>query len=225
MDDTRSGRGVFITFEGPDGCGKSTQASRLAQRLQQFGIDVVATREPGGTPLGRRLRQLLLEKDEDGPVPVVEMLLLAADRAQHVRQLIRPALQRGAVVLSDRYIDSSIAYQAGGLGLPEADVRKVNVLATDGLLPDLTILLDMEPEAALRRKQSGPVGEDGAGLDRIEGRGLLFQERVLTMYRRLAALETSRWVRLEVMDLSVDEVAANVWAAVTPVLRKAGIKA
>lgn len=234
-------RGKFITFEGPDGCGKTTQVERLVDVLRERGVDVVRTREPGGTPLGERLRQLLLAggggtAGGSGPVPMAEMLLMAADRTQHVHELIRPALERGAVVISDRYVDSSIAYQAGGLRLPESDVRRVNALATGGLLPDLTILLDIEPEDALSRAGArtaagaagGGDGYDPEGsspqLDRIERRGIKFQERVVATYRRLAALESSRWERIDVTGQTVDEVATRVWAVVAPFLQKAGFE-
>lgn len=234
-------RGKFITFEGPDGCGKTTQVERLVDVLRERGVDVVRTREPGGTLLGERLRQLLLAggggtDGGSGPVPVAEMLLMAADRTQHVHELIRPALERGAVVISDRYVDSSIAYQAGGLGLPESDVRRVNALATGGLLPDLTILLDIEPEDALHRAGVRPAVGAAAGgdrydpeasgpqLDRIERRGIKFQERVVATYRRLAALESSRWERIDVTGQTVDEVATRVWAVVAPFLQKAGFE-
>lgn len=245
-DATGARKGVFITLEGPDGCGKTTQVERLVEALRSRGVDVVRTREPGGTPLGRQLRQLLLGHSADGypadgrgPAPITEMLLMAADRAQHVHEVIGPALARGAVVVSDRYVDSSIAYQAGGVGLPESDVRRINALATGGLLPDVTMLLDIEPEDALGRAgargdpdesgrdqrihdERGAAGELAAPLDRIERRGVKFQERVLATYRRLAALESTRWVRIDVTGQTVDDVAENVWAAVQRVLKQAG---
>jgi|SRR5690606_36940585 len=215
-------QGVFLTFEGIDGCGKSTQAARLARWLEERGCSVVLTREPGGTRLGAELRRLLLagrqveaggaqagaEAAEEGlaPVPMAEMLLLAADRAQHVACVIRPALAAGKVVISDRYVDSSLAYQAAALGLPEEAVRRVNEVATGGLRPHLTFLLDLDPARAYVR--------DGAAPDRIEGRGLEFQRRVRTAYRELARREPERWVVLDVEGRSVEEVHALVAAAV-----------
>lgn len=210
-------KGLFITFEGVDGCGKSTQAKGLARRLAERGVDVVRTREPGGTPLGQKLRPLLLDADADGPVPVAEMLLMAADRAHHVRTVIVPALERGAVVIGDRYVDSSIAYQAGGLGLPEADVRRVNEIATGGLRPHMTLLLDLAPQHALQRA-SGRIGAD-----RIEERGLHFQQRVLHTYEQLMIAEPDRWERIDVNGLSVDDVALRVDGIVEPLLRGAGL--
>lgn len=212
------GAGVFLTFEGIDGCGKSTQVALLAERLAARGCSVVRTREPGGTPLGVELRRLLLagrqgragaEAGADEgllPSPVAEMLLLAADRAQHVARVIRPALAAGKVVISDRYVDSSLAYQAAALGLPEADVRAVNEVATGGLRPHLTILLDLDPVRAYARAGEAP--------DRIEGRGLEFQRRVRAAYRELARREPQRWAVLDVDGRTVEEVHQLVAAAV-----------
>ncbi|MFS8523597.1 MAG: dTMP kinase [Limnochordales bacterium] len=216
-------RGVFISFEGIDGTGKTTQAALLARWLRERGLVVVHTREPGGTPLGEELRRLLLdmkgegaEADGRGPVPVAEMLLMAAARAQHVARVILPALEAGQVVVSDRYVDSSLAYQGAGLGLPEQDVRLVNEVATGGLLPDLTILLDLEPARAHER--------EGVALDRIERRGLAFQERVRNAYHRLARQEPGRWLVLDVAGMSVDAVHAQVARAVAARLRERGLE-
>lgn len=194
-------RGFFITFEGPDGCGKSTQARLLVAWLKERGFDAVHTFEPGGTALGRELRRLLL--DDGAPVsPVAEMLLMAADRAQHVEEVIRPALARGAVVVSERFVDSSIVYQGAGLGLPEEAIRQVNAVATGGLAPHLTFLLDLDPAHAFSR--------DGGAPDRIEGRGLKFQRDVWTAYHRLLEREPHRWVRIPVAGRPVEDVQADV---------------
>lgn len=198
-------RGFFITLEGPDGCGKSTQARLLVAWLKERGVDAVHTFEPGGTPLGRELRRLLL--DGATPVrPVAELLLMAADRAQHVEDVIRPALARGAVVVSERFVDSSLVYQGAGLGLPEAHIRQVNAVATGGLMPDLTVLLDLDPARAFAKEGGGP--------DRIEGRGLQFQQRVWAGYHRLLAREPDRWVRVPVDGRPVADVQADVRRAV-----------
>lgn len=198
-------RGFFITLEGPDGCGKSTQARLLVKWLQELGVEAVHTFEPGGTALGRELRRLLLD---DGPavVPAAEMLLMAADRAQHVEEVVRPALARGAVVVSERFVDSSIVYQGAGLGLDEEQIRQVNAVATGGLSPDLTFLLDLDPEHAFSR--------EGGRSDRIEGRGLNFQREVWAAYHRLLAREPARWVRIPVAGRAVDEVQAEMRRAV-----------
>lgn len=227
--------GLFISFEGADGCGKTTQAALLSETLRRRGLDVVTTREPGGTPLGEKLRALLLDTGPGGPVDEAEMLLMAAARAQHVREVVLPALERGAVVVTDRFIDSSIAYQAGGLGLPEEDVRQVNLIATGGLWPRKTIWLDVEPRVGLERAGAAAAPAAGAvaaaapaqdesmpRLDRIEERGLDFQRRVVQTYRRLAAEDPKRWIRIEVTELTVEEVAAAVEAVVNPLLKEAG---
>lgn len=216
---------MFISFEGADGCGKSTQAGLLAAMLRARGLDVALTREPGGTPLGEKLRGLVLESGPDGPGDEAEMLIIAAARAQHVREVIEPALARGAVVISDRYIDSSIAYQGGGLGLPEDDVLRANLIATGGLWPDKTIWLHVEPRLGLERAgaANGGNGFERHGLDRIEGRGLQFQERVVRTYERLAAQDPQRWARIDVTGLSVDEVADKVARIVEPLLKEAGL--
>lgn len=212
--------GLFITFEGADGCGKTTQAERLATALRERGLDVVATREPGGTALGGKLRKLMLNSGADGPVPTAEMLLMAADRTQHVHEVVLPALKRGAIVVSDRFVDSSIAYQAGGLRLPEEDVRRVNTVATGGLLPRLTIWLQIPAGRALERADGR--GAAHAGLDRIERRGVEFQKRVIATYEQLAAEHPERWRCVDVTHLSVEDVATRVDEIVEPLLLETG---
>ncbi|MBO8142559.1 MAG: dTMP kinase [Firmicutes bacterium] len=204
---------MFITFEGPDGCGKTTQARLLVRFLKERGASVVHTFEPGATGLGRELRRLLLEPGRHLS-PVAELLLLAADRAQHVDEVIRPALKQGAVVVCERYVDSSIAYQGGGLGLAEEDIRRVNDVATGGLSPDLTILLDLDPAGSFRK---------GAVQDRIEGRGLEFQRRVWEAYRRLALDEPARFVSVKVEGRGVDAVQADIRRIVMDRLAKRGM--
>ncbi|MBE3576403.1 MAG: dTMP kinase [Limnochordales bacterium] len=171
---------AFITFEGVDGAGKSTQLQLLARRLQAAGYTVVTSREPGGTPLGEAIRRMLLAREYELGV-AAEVLLLAAARATHVEEVIRPALARGAVVLLDRYTDSSLAYQGGASFAGVEAVLKINEFATGGLWPDLTILLDLPVATALRRLGRPP--------DRMESRGLDYQERVRAAYLQLAA----RW--------------------------------
>jgi dTMP kinase len=151
-------RGKFITFEGIDGSGKSTQLELLAGDLRSRGIDVLTTREPGGTSLGRRLRELFLESEET-VAPLAELLLFAADRAQHVEHLIKPALEAGRTVISDRYADATVAYQGAGRGFSKAIIEQVIELATSGLRPDLTLFFDVPdrdgpcPDARTRRKR------------------------------------------------------------------------
>ena len=162
--------GYFIAFEGGDGAGKSTQVQRLADWLTERGHEVVVTREPGATAIGRRLRQMLLEVHDLGLSARTEALMYAADRAQHVEDVIRPALERGAVVITDRYIDSSIAYQAAGRALSPSDIERLSRFATRGLLPTLTIVLDVPPEVAAERRRLPP--------DRMESESVEFHHRV-----------------------------------------------
>ena len=146
-----TGTGLFVVFEGGDGVGKSTQVQRLVAWLASQGRDVVRTHEPGGSPIGADVRRLLLSTSEHPPSPRAEALLYAAERAEHVASVVRPALQRGAVVVSDRYLDSSVAYQGVGRGLGAQRIEDLSRWATDYLRPDLTVLLDLAPDQALRR--------------------------------------------------------------------------
>lgn len=194
-------RGLLVTFEGLDGCGKTTQARRLAAYLRGRGAAVVHTREPGGTRVGRRIRAILLGRGEEGLSAEAELLLLMADRAQHVREVIRPALAQGAVVVCERYTDSSVAYQAFGLGVERSVVERLNELATGGLLPDLTIWLDL------------PAGERlGAGraADRIESRTDGYFERVREGYRQLACAEPGRFAVVAVAGRSREAIHQEV---------------
>ncbi|WEV65960.1 dTMP kinase [Bifidobacterium sp. ESL0764] len=187
--------GVFISFEGVDGVGKTTQVERLKRYVEELGREVVVTREPGGTKLGVALRQLLLHGGDIAPR--TEALLFAADRAQHVAEVIRPALARGAVVISDRYIDSSLAYQAGGRELTQEEVRDLSLWATNNLLPERTYLLDMDPAVSHHRLEHSE--------DRMESAGDGFQQRTRQAFLDLAAAERSRF---KVIDASkpIDEV-------------------
>ena len=179
----------FITFEGIDGCGKSTQLALLCSYLQDIGHTVITTREPGGTALAEAIRNYLLHTQQ--PLAMrAELLLFGAARAQHVSEVIRPALERGEAVLSDRFADSSLAYQGGGLGLDSDFIQRVNYFATDDLKPNLTVLLDVEPEVGFERRSKG----NGPNEDRIEGRGLEFQRRVRAAYLDIARAEPARVV-------------------------------
>lgn len=171
---------MFITFEGLDGSGKSTQIRLLAEQLRQAGRRILLTREIGGTPLGENIRALVQHQDQVAIDPMAEMLLIAAARAQHVEQVIRPHLQQSQVVLSDRYVDSSLVYQGYALGIGWEKVRQVNEAAISGLWPDLTILLMLEPEEAYRRSTTGQLA------DRIESRGLGYYRQVCAGYALLA---------------------------------------
>lgn len=178
-------RGAFITLEGADGCGKSTQAALLAEDIEAAGHEVVRLREPGGTPIGEKIRALVLDPANGEMAPECELLLFEAARAQLVRQVIGPALARGAVVVCDRFYDSTYAYQAAGRALDTGAIHAANALGSCGVTPDLTIVLDLPTAEALARATRG-------GADRLEGEGVAFQERVRQGYLDLAAAEPAR---------------------------------
>jgi dTMP kinase len=188
--------GRLIVFEGGEGSGKSTQAARLAQRL-----GATLTREPGGTSLGARLRGLLLDRSTITVDPRAEALLMAADRAQHVAEVVRPALGRGEDVVCDRFVGSSLAYQGHGRGLDVDEVWRLSTFATDGLQPDVVFLLDVEPDVASRRMDRPP--------DRIEQAGATFHARVRTGYLALARADRETWVVVD-GSKAVDDVAAMI---------------
>jgi dTMP kinase len=183
--------GVFVVFEGGEGAGKSTQVQRLAAALQADGRDVVVTREPGATDVGARIRGLVLDRG-DAPSPRAEALLYAADRAHHVATVVRPALARGAVVISDRYVDSSLAYQGAGRTLPVQEISWLSSWATGGLKPDLVVLLDVDPGVGL-----GRVDSRGLGTDRLESESRAFHDRVRYAFLDLAAGDPKRYLVLD----------------------------
>jgi dTMP kinase len=183
--------GVFVVFEGGEGAGKSTQVDRLAEALRATGKEVVVTREPGATDVGARIRGLVLDKAES-PSPRAEALLYAADRAHHVATVVRPALARGAVVISDRYVDSSLAYQGAGRTLPVPEISWLSSWATGGLKPDLVVLLDVDPGVGLAR-----VDARGAGADRLESESRAFHDRVRYAFLDLAAADPKRYLVLD----------------------------
>ncbi|MBV8858833.1 MAG: dTMP kinase [Acidobacteria bacterium] len=205
---------AFITFEGIDGCGKSTQLRMLASELRLRGREVVTTREPGGTPLGTRVRQLVLDAEEQVD-PLAELLLYAADRAQHVRTLVRPALDSGHVVLSDRYADATVAYQGAGRGFPDEIVSELVVLATGGLMPDLTLIFDLPVDESQRRAHRRTT--KGHQRDRLDAEDAAFHTRVRDAYQRIAAAEPER-VRVIDAAGSVQETQAQVMRIVMPFL-------
>ena len=200
--------GYFIVFEGGEGAGKSTQAVKLAAWLKLRGYEAVLTREPGATDIGARIRALVLDSGgEAAPGPRAEALLFAADRAQHVEKVVRPALERGAVVVSDRYVDSSIAYQGSGRELGRKEIEWVSKWATGGLKPDLTVLLDVDPTTGVRRAKAGGEG------DRLEREALEYHQRVRRTFLDLARAEPKRYLVIEAGG-TPDEVAAAVREAV-----------
>lgn len=185
---SREGRGLFITFEGGEGSGKSTQARLLKERLEREARTVVLVREPGGTPLGEEVRRLLLHRETE-LTPQTEMLLFLAARAELVRRVILPALERGDVVICDRFSDSTLAYQGYGRGLDLDEIRRLDSWATGGLLPDLTVLLDVPVEVGHERNR--------AGEDAFEREDDAFHQRVREAYRALAKEQPGRWLVLE----------------------------
>jgi dTMP kinase len=198
---------VFVSFEGPDGSGKTTQIGLLASRLEQHGLSPVVTREPGGTPLGLVLRALLLDS-EHRITAATEALLMTADRAEHVHRIIRPAMSKGKVVISDRYLDSTLAYQGGGRGLPFDELRAMQSLATGGLLPDLTFLLDLPVEVGIERKRGS------LDLNRLDHESMDFHERVAAEFRRMAAEDRRRWRKVDATQ-DVQMVHTAVWLHVS----------
>lgn len=215
-------RARFITFEGIDGSGKSTQMRLLADELRERGFDVVTTREPGGTPLGTRLRSLLLDT-ETVVDPLAELLLYAADRAQHVCTLIRPALASGKIVISDRYADATIAYQGAGRRLEPEVIRQVVELATGGLMPDLTLLFDLDADEghARRAHRRERAQMEGHGGDRLDNETTEFHTRVQAAYTAIARREPHR-VRIIDARLPIEETHARVMEIVLEGMRDEG---
>ena len=196
-------KGLFISLEGIDGVGKSTQSDLIEGYLRGLGRTVVRTLEPGGTELGQEIRHLLLHRKGE-VAPRAEALLYAADRAHHVATKIRPALARGEVVLTDRYLDSSVAYQGVGRDLNAEDVRAISMFAVENLMPDLTILLDLDASASLARRSQ--TGEEP---DRLEREKIEFFEAVRQAYLKMAAAEPNRWVVIDA-NQSVEAMQAQI---------------
>lgn len=208
--------GLFIAFEGGDGAGKSTQAARLAGALEARGLTVLRTREPGGTQIGEKLRSLVLDHGHGHIDAHTEALIFAASRAAHASQVIRPALERGEIVLTDRYIDSSVAYQGAGRDLGVDAVRSLNEWATSGLRPDLTVLLDVDPADGRRRRTAGDAAED-----RLESEADEFHTTIRTAFLDLAASRPDAYVVLPA-NLPVQEIAERILARVDTLLTAAG---
>jgi dTMP kinase len=213
--------GTFITFEGIDGSGKSTQLRLLASFLRAQKCEVLTTREPGGTPVGLKLRAALLDA-QDEVDPLTELLVFAADRAQHVRRVLRPALAAGQVVISDRYADATVAYQGSGRGFSPELISKIVALATEGLKPDLTLLFDLpvaDSGARTRRRSEGKHKNEAA--DRLDAENADFHGRVREAYLQLAAAEPDRF-RIVESSGSVDDTQTQVRQIVLPFLESRG---
>lgn len=203
--------GRFIVFEGGEGVGKSTQSRLLAEALRARGIEVVTTREPGGTPGAEAIRALVLASDGPGWGARAEALLFAAARADHVETLIRPALARGAWVVCDRYLDSSRAYQGGGSGLQDTDILALHHIGSEGLLPDVTVLLTLDPAEAAARVER----RDAGALDRIGGRAAEYHARVAAAFLRYAAEDPARFAVIAA-EGGPEAVHERVLAAIGP---------
>ena len=196
---------LFVTFEGPEGSGKTTQMQSLAAYLRERGYDVLTTREPGSTPIGERVRNILLDPVHTEMLPPTEFLLFSAARAQHVGQVIGPHLAKGGIVFCDRYADSSMAYQGYGHQLDLEVLRAVSHFATGGLVPDLTLYFDVPVEVGLGRKMGG----SGDAWNRMEEMEIAYHERVRAGYLAMAAQEPDRWVVVDA-NREIDEVQATI---------------
>ncbi|MFN4215144.1 dTMP kinase [Exiguobacterium sp.] len=209
-------KGMFITVEGPDGSGKTTQLQLLVRALTEKGYEVVTTREPGGTKVGNSIREVLLSPEHDEMTARVEMMLYAASRAQNVEQIIRPALSRGAVVVCDRFVDASIAYQGFGLGYDLEQILALNEWATGGLKPDLTFLFDLSPTQASNRMK------DRGQLDRIESRDEAFHQRVYDGFQTLLGEHPDRMVRIDANE-TIESIQDEVFDITLERLRERGV--
>ena len=196
-------RGFFLSMEGPDGCGKTTQANLLEQSLRQLGFDLVRTREPGGCPISEKIRQIILDTENAEMCGACEALLYAASRAQHVHQVIRPAVEAGKVVLSDRFVDSSVAYQGGGRAMGVDMIRQINEPAVDGMLPDATVYLAIDHDTAMKRRLSA------SRPDRLELESSAFHGRVQAAYEELINRDRQRFIVVS-GDQPVEEIARQV---------------
>ncbi|OEH84321.1 dTMP kinase [Desulfuribacillus stibiiarsenatis] len=206
-------KGLFITFEGPEGGGKTTQVQRFIQKLRDAGHQVTQTREPGGTEISEKIRGILLDPDHHAMDHRTEMLLYAASRAQHVSQVIRPALEQGNIVVCDRFIDASIAYQGYGLGISVEDIIRINAMATENIAPDLTYLLDLPVELGMQRigeKRGHNEDLQKVGLDRIESKAYAYHQKVRNGFLKIAEEQSERVVVIDATK-DVETIEAAIW--------------
>jgi len=203
--------GLFLTFEGVEGCGKSSQSSRLLDWLQNEGYSAILTREPGGTPIAESIRDFLLDTDTQGLDIMAELFLFEAARAQHVSELLRPAIEGGTIVICDRYVDSTTAYQSYGRNMPLEEVLTLNHTATAGLAPDITFLIDLPAEIGLARAKAGAAG------DRMEQESLSFHQRVRDGFLAIADQESHRTRIIDGME-DIDTIFEQIQGILTPLL-------
>jgi dTMP kinase len=196
-------RGLFITFEGTDGSGKTTQIKLAEEYMKKLDREVVLSREPGGTKVSELIRDLILSPENTGIVPLTETILYAASRAQHVEQLIKPALEAGKIVICDRFVDSSYAYQGGGRGVDLKIIADVNRIAIEGVIPDITFFLDIDPDVALQRRINA------TGADRIEQENIDFHRRVYSGYKKMALLYPERIKTIDARR-TIEEISSEV---------------
>jgi dTMP kinase len=220
--------GLFVTFEGPEGCGKTTQGIRLRDRLVKMGLNIVATREPGGTPISDKIRELVLDPNILGMILETEVLLFAASRAQLVQELLLPSLYEGKIVLCDRYADSTLAYQGYGQGIPLEKLKLITEFATKSLIPDVTFLLDLPVEVGLSRRLDLNEKQTLNGprqlplfnkWDRLDVKGYDFHQRVREGYKVMMEeeMKTKRWIMISAMG-SPDDVEEKIWKSIKPIL-------
>jgi dTMP kinase len=216
---TEAPRGLFITFEGTEGSGKSTQMKLLAERLREHGYAVTENQEPGATDIGRQIRRILLAPENHRMAPMTELLLMFASRAQAAAEIIEPALERGEIVVSDRFTDSSLAYQGEARGLGFETVLKAHKLALGALMPDLTICVFVDLEAGLARAHKRNAGSrQDAAEARLDQQSIDFHQRVSAGYQKIAVLDPQRFQMLDGSG-TVDEVADRIWTRVAPILQ------
>jgi dTMP kinase len=211
---TKAGRGFFVSLEGTEGSGKSTQMKLLSARLREVGHSVTENQEPGATDIGRQIRRIFLAPENDSMAPMTELLLVFASRAQAAKEIIRPALERGEIVISDRFTDSSLAYQGEARGIGFETVLQAHKLALGDLMPDLTVCVQVDIEAGLARAHKRNAGsEQDAAEARLDRQGLDFHHRVSAGYERIARLEPGRFQMVDGSG-SVQQVADRIWALV-----------
>jgi dTMP kinase len=210
--------GYFITFEGVEGCGKTTQIKILGEHLKSLGHRVVLTREPGGCPIADKIRAILLDADNSGMVPLAELLLYAAARAQHVAEVIIPAINSGCVVLCDRFTDATIAYQSSGRGIDLNTIKTLNQLACQSVKPDLTILIDCDAETGVKRARQRIESVSGPREERFELEAMEFHHRVREGYLALANQESERFLLVDGNN-SIETLSKNIAEQITPYIK------